>query len=50
MTKLYSVNREDGFVWLAAMTVAGVWVWLHRQARIGHCFRPGQRAPDEPSK
>lgn len=42
MTKLKTMNR-DGWHWLVAEVNDRIY-WLHRQARIGHCFRPGQRA------
>lgn len=45
-TKLKSVNRGDGFVWLAVEFTVGRTtkrIYLHRQAPFGHCIRPGQR-------
>lgn len=45
MTKMYNINREDGFVWLAAVC-NGVTYFLHRSAKIGDCFCSGQKYKD----
>ena len=41
MTKFVSVQR-DGFWWLA-LSYGDKLVYLYKQARVGDCFRPGQK-------
>jgi hypothetical protein len=45
MAKLKTYTR-DGFYWLVAET-NGKQHWLHRQAPVGHCIRPGQKFEGE---
>lgn len=42
MAKFVSVNRDDGFVWLA-FEFSDRRIYLHRQGRQGDLMRPGQR-------
>jgi hypothetical protein len=38
----FETRNRRGFHWLCAVVNKKVY-WLHRQAKIGDCFRPGQR-------